>query len=152
MFRRPEFIFPCVAFGAAVGSFAWFGVLSPKTIRAKTERAKNVASGPSYHIRDESARNLKAELWSPPPAQRGGTRWVYDVFTPPEIFYDARLRAFSVTPPTTAIARDEQGGSPGVAAAPMNIQLVGVKRALFRLQLIGFVGTDGGYLGLFENM
>jgi hypothetical protein len=151
MFRRPEFILPCVALGVAVGSFAWFGFLSIRANRVKPERAKFVVAGPSSPGRDNRARMLKAEPWSPPPAQRRSTQWVYDVFTPPEIFYDARLKAFSVTPPTTAIAREEGATMGDKLQAPPSIQLVGVKRALFRLQLIGFVGTEHGYLGLFEN-
>jgi len=61
------------------------------------------------------------------------------VFTPPEIYYDGRSREFSVTPPTTseAAARDDSRPAP---AAP------------FRLQLVGFVGGEGSYRGMFENL
>jgi hypothetical protein len=94
---------------------------------------------------------LKAEPWLPPRAQRRSQQWVYDVFTPPEIFFDPRLKEFSVTPPTTAIARDERTATAAQLPASLGVQLLGVKRTPFRLQLIGFVETERGYLGLFEN-
>jgi hypothetical protein len=79
--------------------------------------------------------------WDRPPAQKRGPDWVYEMFTPPEIYYDGRSREFSVTPPVTPGPETETNPEPAVA--PLEP---------FRLQLVGFVGGEGSYLGAFENV
>ncbi len=80
--------------------------------------------------------------WASPRSQSRGPEWVYDLFTPPEIRFDGATRMFAVKPPEDP-ARAEMT-APGV-------ELVGVKRAPFRLQLLGFLGDDGHFVGVFEN-
>jgi hypothetical protein len=84
-----------------------------------------------------------AEAWQNPPSQARGLEWVYDVFTPPEIYYDQRSREFSVTPPKVPDAVMPVDSAPELAAAPSEP---------FRLQLVGFVGGEGTYRGMFENL
>ena len=50
---------------------------------------------------------IKTERWEPPVAQKRGREWIYDTFTPPEIFYNARSKQFTVRPPTS-LMDDEQ--------------------------------------------
>jgi hypothetical protein len=85
-----------------------------------------------------------SEGWAPPPAQSRGREWVYDTFTPPEIFFNARSRQFTVKPPAGFI-EDEPD-------EPFGLELVAVKPEPFRLQLIGFIGDDGNWRGTFENL
>jgi hypothetical protein len=95
------------------------------------------------------APEVKTETWDAPPAQRRGKDWVYDVFTPPEIFYDERSKQFSISPPLPEpVVEDKAEVAP---PPPFGLELVGVRRALFRLQLIGYAGGEGNYRGLFEN-
>jgi hypothetical protein len=82
--------------------------------------------------------------WVPPPAQSRGREWVYDTFTPPQIFFNARSRQFTVKPPA-GFMEDEPDEAFG-------LELVAVKPEPFRLQLIGFVGGDGNWRGTFENL
>ena len=82
--------------------------------------------------------------WAPPPAQTRGRDWIYDTFTPPEIFYHARSRQFTVRPPGGV--RDDG------LDEPFGVELVAVRPEPFRLQLIGFVGDEQGWRGTFENV
>jgi hypothetical protein len=129
------------ALAVAAMSWGWCGWRVAKTSRAAPEpRVKLSASGYTPAGRDAPAS--RTEVWPAPKAQEGG--WVYDVFTPPEIYYDARTKAFSVTPPELT--------PPKAEAAPFGLEVLEVRRPLFRLQLVGFVGEEGNYLGLFQNV
>ncbi len=82
--------------------------------------------------------------WTSPAAQPRGSNWIYEVFAPPEIYYDARANRFAVAAPGEAVAVDQ-------ADEPVGLELVAVKPQLFPLQLVGYVGGEGHYLGSFEN-
>ncbi|HVU24843.1 MAG TPA: hypothetical protein VHE13_12025 [Opitutus sp.] len=140
---RPEVIALVAALLAAGGSWAWSARLAAKEARAAAPGTLRVGAG-NYEPSGRDAPKTKTEIWPAPKAQTGG--WVYDVFTPPEIFYDARTKAFSITPPEVAPAL------PVPVAAPFGLELRSVSQPLFRLQLVGFAGGEGNYRGLFENM
>jgi hypothetical protein len=76
---------------------------------------------------------------------------VYDLFTPPEIFYDVSLGQFTVTPPVTKVpkAQPEEPNLSGELLA--GAQVAEVTQSLFRLQLIGYVKSHSECIGLFEN-
>lgn len=104
--------------------------------------AVQLADAP-YAANAPEAPPVKTETWAPPPAQTRGREWVYDTFTPPEIFYNARSKQFTVKPPS-GLADDEPG--------PFGLELVAVRPEPFRLQLIGFVGGEGNWRGMFQNV
>lgn len=88
-------------------------------------------------------------FWVAPEPMSRGTDWVYDVFTPPEVYYDAQSGQFRLTPPSREVAI-----SPNVISRTEvrpGLTLHAVEREQFPLQLIGFVGEMGNYLGTFEN-
>lgn len=86
--------------------------------------------------------------WRRPVAQSAGAGWVYELFTPPEIYYHAGAKTFAVTPPALLA----QGPAPVVPAeAAFGLELVGVKREPYRLQLAGYFGAPGDYLGAFVS-
>ncbi len=91
-----------------------------------------------------TAPGLRTETWSVPAAQTRGREWIYDTFTPPEIFYQARTRQFTVRPPSGLM--DEE------VIEPFGLHLLSVRPELFRLQLIGYVGVEGTWRGTFQNM
>ena len=64
---------------------------------------------------------VKAETWVSPSAQSKGRDWVYDAFTPPEIFYNARSKRFTVKPPLS--------GSEDTPEAPFGLELVAAQLA-----------------------
>ena len=100
-------------------------------------------TGAAYTPVAVDAPVVKAETWDAPAPLARGRDWVYDVFTPPEIFYSARTRQFAVKPPA--------GTAEDAPEIPFGLELVAVKRDPFRLQLIGFVGEDADARGVFEN-
>ncbi len=79
--------------------------------------------------------------WRKPAPQSGGSGWLYEVFTPPVVYYNTLARTFSVTPPSYA-----DGG-----AAAFGLELLDVKRELYRLQLAGYFGGPGDYLAAFVS-
>ena len=131
---------------AAVTSYVWFGRADSATGRAhrgsnSAPQSVSAAEGPAG-VTDPI---MRPEPWLPPLAQSRGPRWVYDLFTPPEISHDAQTGRFDVTPPGDPARED-------ALAAPRGIELVAVRRDPFRLQLVGYVGGEGRYLGTFENL
>src|SRR5476651_1308117 len=133
------------AFAAAALSSSVFGVLAWRNTRLLRGPVAGVQLRPSaYTATAVDAPAVKIELWNAPPAQSRGRDWVYDTFTPPEIFYNARSQHFTVKPPTSVA--DE------IPEQPFGLELVSVRPEPFRLQLIGYVGTEGDWRGTFQNL
>lgn len=81
--------------------------------------------------------------WAASPAQSQRADWGYDIFTPPEIYYDPQTAAFMATP-TVATSEDVS-----VLEESFGVELVAIKVNLFRLQIVGYVGGPGDYRGTF---
>ena len=126
---------------AALASFGWFGAIRHQN-RLPVARSEPAEA---YQPVTLAAPTVNAAKWPSPRPQTRGSEWVYDVFTPPEIGYDDRTREFTVVLP-----RDASG--PDNSARPTAPVLLAVEREPFRLQLIGYVGEEGRYLGAFENL
>jgi len=90
------------------------------------------------------APRVSTKVWPQPLAQTRGAEWIYDVFTPPEIYYDATTKQFSVTPPVNVPDKPKE-------PIPFGVELVSIKQDIFRLQLVGYIGGEGDYRGNFEN-
>ena len=88
---------------------------------------------------------LPTVVWKDP-VRRG--QWSYDAFTPPEIYYNARTKEFTVTPPDMPV---EQDAEQAMIETAFGLELISVRPELFPLQLVGFMGGDGNYAGVFEN-
>jgi hypothetical protein len=133
------------ALAAALVSSAWFGWKDFEPGRPRQAAGDRAHATPArYMPAQHEASWQESGPWIPPGAQTRGPGWIYEVFAPPEMFYDARANRFEVTPsekPAEARMADE---SPG-------IELVAVKPRLFPLQLVGYVGGGEHWLGSFEN-
>lgn len=127
----------------AAGSLGWSAWsvqrLQPRPV---APLATPVSEAPS--VGDAGPADEALHPWQPPPAQSHGAAWIYDVFTPPEIFYDAAANKFTVTPPAL---RRPSAGLGGMAG----LELAGVARERYRFQLVGFIGRDGDWRGTFED-
>ena len=131
---------------AALGSMVWFGCQSPAQSRVRrSDAAGSKARAIAYAPGNLGDPVVGKATWPSPAPQGRGAGWIYDVFTPPEIFYDAPANRFVVEPPSDR----SQSSDPDATAA--GLELVAVKREPFRLQLLGYVGRQGNYLGTFEN-
>lgn len=122
-----------------------FTLLARKYVRAQSGPPPTVQlADAAYTPVAPAAPPVKTETWAAPAAQSRGDKWIYDAFTPPEIFYNSRSKQFSVKPPT-GLGDDEPTEKFGV-------ELVAVKPEPFRLQLIGFAGDQGSGRGIFQNV
>lgn len=133
------------AFGLALASAAAFGYLAlrqPSGASVPIARVE-LANAP-YEPKAPDAPPIKTETWNNPPAQKRGRDWIYDTFTPPEIFYNTRSRQFTVKPPSSLV--DEE------AQESFGLELIAVRPEPFRLQLIGYVGGEGNWRGTFQNV
>lgn len=142
---NPDQLLLGATLAAAVASFAWYGWQAP--VRARSRRPDTSvakATTAAYVPASLDDRVMSTGKWLPPTAQTRGAGWIYDVFTPPEIFFDATANRFDVSPP-------DSGTRIVAPGAPSGLELVAVKREPFRLQLVGYVGNAGNYLGTFEN-
>jgi hypothetical protein len=131
-------------FGLIAVSAAVFAFLGFRHVKAPGPAAPLALAEAAYTPAIADAAPQGSESWSPPPAQARGREWVYDTFTPPQIFFNARLKQFTVKPPAGFIeeAPEEAFG----------LELIAVRPEPFRLQLIGYIGGDGNWRGTFENL
>jgi len=134
-----------LAFLIALGSAATFSFMAWRKTHALQGAVSSVAlSDAPYEPTATDAPAVKTDLWNQPVAQSRGRDWVYDTFTPPEIFYNARSKHFTVKPPVS-LADD-------TPEEPFGLELASVRPEPFRLQLIGYVGSDGNWRGTFQNV
>lgn len=138
-----------VLLGAALAlvlvSAGVFAVLSRKYQNAKNAPPPTVQLADSaYTPVAPDAPPVKTETWAAPVAQSRGDKWIYDAFTPPEIYYNARSKQFTVKPPSGL--GDEE------PTEEFGVELVAVRPEPFRLQLVGFAGDQGTGKGIFQNV
>ena len=67
--------------------------------------------------------------WPLPRAQSAGPSWIFDLFTPPLIYFDPLEQQFQLTPPGET-----------TPPPPYPLQLVGIERRPYRLQYGGHAG------------
>jgi hypothetical protein len=136
-----------ILFGVALvlllASAGW-ALLQTSKLSELRNAANAGAASSAYNPAGIDAPRVSTKVWPQPLAQTRGAEWIYDVFTPPEIYYDATTKQFSVTPPDTGPVKPEQ-------EIPFGVELVSIKQDIFRLQLVGYIGGEGDYRGNFEN-
>jgi len=132
-----------LALAAAVlalsGVWMWQQQADVRRVRAQAVVAQ--LAGASYEVANLHAPDLTAATWPKAPSQSHGRGWLYEVFTPPVIYYNTLAKSFTVTAP----------GMPGESGADFGLELVGVKREPYRLQLVGYVGSPGDYRAAFVS-
>jgi len=83
--------------------------------------------------------------WLPPSALSQEEAWIYELFGPPEIHYDAALQQLKV-----ASLNNEPGRADGTMTDVP--ELMAIHRVPFRLQLVGHFGEGSEATGTFANM
>jgi len=146
---RIDLVLLGVTIAMAATSSVGFRIAFLKSGKVRSEARKQVRMFAPYEPREAVVYSGSEDTWADPVPSSSADGWTYDLFTPPEIFYDADSRRFTVSPPQTALA--DKNRAAGDARAQLSVRLLAVKPTPFRLQLIGYVGTKAGYLGLFEN-
>lgn len=136
-----------ILFGAALllllASAGWMALQGPKLSQLNDSNVVNPTSS-DYVAAGIDAPAVATKTWPKAGAQSSGAEWVYDVFTPPEIYYDTVSKKFSVTPPIVLPPGPE-------VVVPFGVELVQIKPDAFKLQLVGYIGSEGDYRGTFEN-
>lgn len=132
------------AFALLLASAGAFALLAMKHPRAKPGTIPQVQlADATYTAVAPDAPPVKAETWGAPVAQTRGRDWIYDTFTPPEIFYNSRSKQFTVKPPS-GLGEEE--------LEAFGVDLVSVRPEPFRLQLVGYAGDEGSGKGIFLNV
>ena len=138
-----------IIFGVAllglVATAAWIALEIPKLNALRNAPISNSTPTP-YVPTGVDAPTVSTSKWPSPTPQTRGLEWIYDVFTPPEIYYTEATKEFTVTPPSTT--------GPVIVIPvekPFGVELTQVKQDVFRLQLVGYVGKVTDALGTFEN-
>lgn len=84
---------------------------------------------------------LEVVEWTEPAPQSAGPEWIFDLFTPPVIYYNSAAGVFDVRPTVDAPGREGFG-----------VELVAIREELYRVQLLGYVGRKGDFLINLENV
>lgn len=136
-----------LALGVVV--FLAAGALGATRLRKLDEiAARNPVAGiepARYELTRAVVPSIAMVVWNEAPRQSTGSEWVYDVFTPPVIYYNPQTQQFTVTPPAVtgpvAVAGNDE---------PYDIELIGVRQEPYRIQLVGYVGTADNPIATFE--
>lgn len=112
-------------------------------VTVEIPRAGPPAEAEESAIETPAARETAGRTWLKPPAQSSGPEWVYDLFTPPAIRVETRTRRLTAHAP-------EADRPPGPATeGEFELELLAVRPAGFRLQLIGCLGGEADLRGVF---
>ena len=125
--------------GLNVASWIWYGQQQGVIRRIRSQPVAIRFSGANSPIVPPARIAQESPVWPEPAAQSAGRGWVYELFTPPVIYYDGRDRTYTVTAPAHL-----PEGKPS-----LGIQLLAVKPELYPLQLVGYVGPAHDYRATF---
>jgi hypothetical protein len=138
----------------AIGGLAFIGT----SIWAVLQQSTVTRLEASFDVPKQGREYLSSALkitppeslqWADAPKQTAGENWRFEVFTPPQIFYNSETKQFTVIPPVRAVK------GPVVVAEVIKplfgLELVKVEQPLFRLQLVGALGEGPNARGTFEN-
>ncbi len=94
-----------------------------------------------YEMTPQVELDLEVRTWSPPSPQPAGDDWIYDVFTPPRIYYHETQDRFDVRRPDVDTEPEEV----------IEVEFVGFEEEPYRIQLTGYAGREDDYLITFLN-
>ncbi len=107
------------------------------------------SSGRAYEATNLTIEPPVSRQWAEAPSQSAGDKWLFEVFTPPQIFYNEETKQFTVIPPVRI-----EGPPPPVVVEvkpEFGLKLAKVEQPLFRLQLVGAVNFGPDARGTFSN-
>lgn len=110
------------------------------------------SSGSPYEVSAIQIVQPESRSWADAPSQKAGEKWIYDVFTPPKIYYNTQTKQFTVVPPPPIEVKVVGPDEPPLPPPTFGVDLVRVDQPLFRVQLIGYVGEGAQARGNFLNV
>jgi hypothetical protein len=134
-----------------LGSCIW-AFLQQSGIERLSEVITAPASGVAYEPAPVALTTAESRQWAGPSSQPAGETWLFDVFTPPVIYYNTDTKKFTVTVPVPRKAEDPIQVVDTSMPAPYGLELVGVEQPLYRLQLVGYIGEGANARGNFLNV
>lgn len=144
---RPEQL-ACIILVLALGGVSWWAFSTGGKRVQSTQRPLGSTTELESSTDDPSGRKARVQSWPKAEPQSRGRGWVFDLFTPPEIEYNAATQEYCVKttgeelPTVVAVVIEESIAEP---------VLVGVRYDDYPLQLTGFIGAGAQALGIFEN-
>lgn len=143
-------IFLAVGGLALVLTSVW-AFVQQSDISALSKPASVPTGGRNYEKTEIKVEMPASQTWQPVGHQPAGEKWIYNVFTPPKIYYNLQTKQFTVVPPEPP---DDDGDRPKPPdpVQPFGLVLVKVEQPLFRVQLEGYIGDEGSYRGTFNNV
>ena len=112
---------------------------------SRQQKAMPSESKVDVELVEADISRVRKATWMNPRSQKRGSKWLFDVFTPPQIYYNPVSQEFAVTPPDLLAKSDSND--------PWNsfgIELLDVRPRPYRLQLVGYAGEPGNYIATFE--
>ncbi len=148
--KTNDTVFLAIGGALVLGACAW-AFLQQSDVSALSEPVAAPMGGSAYEPSALNVSSSESRSWASPAPQSAGEKWLYDVFTPPKIYYNVQTKKFVVEPPVF-VAIDTTVG-PVVPDQPVTfgVTLAGVEQPLFRLQLVGYVGEGASARGTFED-
>ena len=149
-FRLAEFLDKLILIGAmivfiAIGVSNYFSSRNLDTL-TRTQRpilSDRKVNVPAY---DAELSPSQKESWASPEHQPRGTEWVFDVFTPPVIYYNPVNQEFSVTPPDMVVRNEDTD------TLSFGLELLEVRPRPYRLQLVGYAGQEGSFVAYLKYL
>ncbi len=111
---------------------------------AETELVFNASSNSissPYQINETASSSRLPPMWNEPARQSWDDEAIFEIFSPPKIYYNTIENTFVLEPPIKPIEHGDGFG----------IELVGFARFPYRLQYKGFAGVKGEYHILLGN-
>ena len=146
MFRHDRFGYVLVASSLALVAIcaAWyaFGGAGARGGIPQGDRDLSDGGGRPYAAVTVPQPAVVNAYWPAPVRQSWSEDAIFGVFTPPIIYYNSYTGAFSLEPP--AGFEEEKGAGA--------MELIGLERRRYRLQFEGYVGGEGEYTVLLENL
>jgi hypothetical protein len=132
-----------IGLGAVGLSLAWTWRQQAGIRHVRGETVTPVLTGQPYAPTAWHLPDTTVAAWPKAPTQSQGGGWLYEVFTPPIIYYNTGARSFAVSPPQYPTLTEQPGG------LVFGLELLAVKLEPYRLQLLGYFGEPGDYLAAF---
>lgn len=148
--KTNDTVFLAIGGVLALGACAW-AFLQQSDISELKAPVSAPMGGSGYEATSFTVVSPETRSWASPKPQSAGEKWLYDVFTPPKIYYNVQTKKFVVEPPTFVVVERVEGPGEVVAPVTFGLELVKVEQPLFRLQLVGYIGEGSSARGTFEN-
>lgn len=130
MIKRYDMILLLVAFALTIGSYSYYLQLSKQLPHSITSIQQSMTDALVAVVVQPYER--RALHWQVPKPQDEEGLWLFDLFTPPKIWWDVDKQEFVAHPPYSP-----------AQPSPFGLELVAIERVPYRIQFDAFFGNMG---------